>query len=430
MRFIPFFIVLGIAGSLCAADIRLKKSTTRPAMLIQASTRPAGRPATSMAEVTPEVQEVLGRITAAYGELKSLEVAGTVRMQLDENGQARVREAAFAGKFLAPGFFRHETKDEPLVIGTGKKAYLYVERERVFEQSDVPDGREVFQKLTDSQKQILLLQDPGLALALSDNAGQMLRRLAKKVELGGEANVGGTDCVVLKVQLSEPDSPAELKFDKTTQLLREMTVDMTASVQKEGRPDIKDVRYAVSYGTIKVGAEMKAELFAFTVPAGTREMSDLAAADDGADGGDKSPLLGLAAPDFALEDLQGNTVKLAELKGSVVILDFWATWCGPCRAAMPALNAIYEKHKAAGLKVYIVNQQEPKEKVATFVESNKLTMTALLDLKAIVGKKYHVNGIPTTVVIGPDGMVKQVHVGFGGNLDELDKQIEALLKTP
>ena len=131
-----------------------------------------------------------------------------------------------------------------------------------------------------------------------------------------------------------------------------------------------------------------------------------------------------------MEDLDGNTVKLADLKGSVFILDFWATWCGPCRAAMPSLNALYEKHKAAGLKVYIVNQQEPKEKVAKFVESNKLTMTPLLDLKAIVGKKYHVNGIPTTVVIGRDGMVKQVHVGFGGNLDELDKEIEGLLKAP
>ncbi|MGA2500107.1 MAG: TlpA disulfide reductase family protein [Tepidisphaeraceae bacterium] len=428
MRFIPLFIVLGIAGSLDAAEIRLKTSTTRPAMLIQGSTRPASRPAAAMAEVSPEVQAVLERVTAAYGAVKSLELGGTVRMQLNEDGQERVREAGFTGKFLTPGFFRHETKDEPLVIGTGKKAYLYVERERVFEQSDVPEGRAVFEKLTDSQKQILLLQDPGLALALSDNAGQMLRRLVKKVEAGGEAKAGGVDCVVLKVQLSDPDSPAELKFEKATQLLREMTVDMTASVQKEGRPDIRDVRYAVSYGTIKTDTEVKAEAFAFAVPAGTREMSEMAAADDEGDGGDKSPLPGQAAPDFALEDLEGNTVKLADLKGSVVILDFWATWCGPCRAAMPHLNVIYEKHKAAGLKVFIVNQQEEKDKVARFIEANKLTMPALLDLKAIVGKKYHVNGIPTTVVIGRDGVVKQVHVGFGGSLDDLDRELEAMLK--
>ena len=298
MRFVTLCIVLGIAGSLGAAEIRLKQLTTRPGVLVQAATRPTSRPATTLAEVSPEVQEVLGRVTAAYGGIKSLELTGTVRMQLDENGQPRLREAGFTGKFLAPGFFRHETKDEPLVIGTGKKAYLYVERERTFEQSDVPDGRAVFEKLTDSQRQILLLQDPGLALALSDDAGQTLRRLAKKVELGGEAKVGGTDCVVLKVQLSDPDSPAELKFDKTTQLIREMTVDMTASVQKEGRPDIKDVRYAVSYGTIQTDAELKAEAFAFTVPAGTREMADVAAADDAGDGGEKSPLLGQAAPDL------------------------------------------------------------------------------------------------------------------------------------
>ncbi|MFI5378764.1 MAG: redoxin domain-containing protein [Tepidisphaerales bacterium] len=424
MRFIPLFVVLGIAPGLCAAEMRLIRPTTRPAALI----RPATRPAAAMADVSPEVQEVLGRITAAYSELKSLELAGTVRMQLNEDGQDRVREATFAGRFLAPGFFRHEAKDEPLVIGTGKKAYFYVERERAFEQSDVPDGRNIFEKLSESQRQILLLQDPGLALALTDNAGQLLRRLAKKIELGGEAKAGAADCLVLKVQLSDPDSPAELKFEKTTQLIREMTVDMTASVHKDGRPDIKDVRYTVSYGTIKPGAELRSEAFAFTVPAGTREMSEMAVADDGA-GGAPNALVGQPAPDLALEDLAGNTVKLSDLKGSVVVLDFWATWCGPCRAAMPHLNAIYEKHKGAGLKVFIVDEKESKEKVTQFVEANKLTVTPLLDLQGIVGNKYHVTGLPTTVVIGPDGTVKHVHIGFGGSLDELDKQIGELLKT-
>ncbi len=422
MRSLLIAIVVALACNVGAAEIRVRNPATRPAAMVKPATGPV-----MLAEVSPQVQEQLLRIATAYRQARSLDLAGVVRMRIVEDGANRDREAGFAGTFLAPGFFRHQTQNEPLAIGTGKKAILFIERERIYEQSDVPEGPGIFEKLTATQREVIACQNPSLALALAADAGEALRRMCKKIDLADDARAGDVDCFVLKVESRDMDGPAELKFDKATGLLREMVADLTESVKKAGRPDISSVRYTVEYRTVRAGVELKPEAFAFTVPSGARDRTEVATGME-ADGGDHSVLVGQPAPDFSLEDLDGNLVKLADLKGSVVVLDFWATWCGPCRAAMPALNAIYERHKAAGLKVYVVNQQEPKDKVARFIDGAKLTMPALLDLKGSVGRQYHVSGLPTTVIIGPDGTVKHVHVGFGGSLDELERQVQSLLK--
>jgi peroxiredoxin len=124
-------------------------------------------------------------------------------------------------------------------------------------------------------------------------------------------------------------------------------------------------------------------------------------------------LTGKDAPDFTLNDLNGKPVAMAELKGSVVVLDFWATWCGPCRASLPGLNTIYREFKAKGLKVYAVDLEEGKETIQPVASKLIPDLTVLLDEKSAVSKKYGVSGIPQTVVIGKDGKVKKVFIGSG-----------------
>lgn len=136
------------------------------------------------------------------------------------------------------------------------------------------------------------------------------------------------------------------------------------------------------------------------------------------------------APDFSLNTPDGKTLKLSDQKGKVVVLDLWATWCPPCRKSLPHLQSISVNKELAdkGLVVWAVNQQEKPEVVKEFVEKNSYSFTVLMDTDGKMGKSYLVRGIPTTVVVGRDGTVSSVFIGFGdGSEKKLDDAVEKAL---
>jgi len=140
----------------------------------------------------------------------------------------------------------------------------------------------------------------------------------------------------------------------------------------------------------------------------------------------------LAAPDFTVQDLQGNTVSLSKLRGQVVILDFWATWCGPCRKTMPLLDKFYTDSLPEGVLVYGMNVWERggnTDKVRPFVEERGVHFPILLGDNDIAAA-YGVRGIPTLVVIDPEGKIAYRHVGYDPTLPEvLTWQTKELLKN-
>ena len=149
---------------------------------------------------------------------------------------------------------------------------------------------------------------------------------------------------------------------------------------------------------------------------------------------DTTSLIGKPAPDFTLQSIDGKTVKLSELKGNVLVLDFWATWCGPCVKSLPHLNEVAHDKPLAekGLKVYAVNCGDTKAKVEKFLDNHKLQLNVLLDSNDAMQKDYLVNGIPATVIVGRDGAIKKVLIGFepGQTEKELGAAIAAALKDP
>lgn len=141
-------------------------------------------------------------------------------------------------------------------------------------------------------------------------------------------------------------------------------------------------------------------------------------------------LLGKPAPPFSLGLLDGGTFDLAETKGKeIVILDFWATWCGPCRQVMPIIEKVAEQFREEGVRLYAVNLQEDSQNVRRFLESQKLDVTVLLDRQGTVATQYRADAIPQTVIIGKDGTVQAVHVGSYPDLEaELTKELTALIQ--
>jgi thiol-disulfide isomerase/thioredoxin len=118
------------------------------------------------------------------------------------------------------------------------------------------------------------------------------------------------------------------------------------------------------------------------------------------------------APDFALRSMQGPSVRLSEHLGEVVIINFWATWCGPCRQEMPLLDALYGKYKQAGLVLLSVNIDENVEPAVEMAQTLKVSYPVLLDARKEVSRAYDVGAMPVTVLVDRAGVVRYVSEGY------------------
>jgi len=126
---------------------------------------------------------------------------------------------------------------------------------------------------------------------------------------------------------------------------------------------------------------------------------------------EEAPLRGSLAPNFSLKNLQGEDVELAEYRGRVVLINFWATWCAPCRLEMPAIQARYERY-SPDLAVLAVDFDEPEQLVRDFVTEFGMTFEVLLDPGAVVQDQYQIRGYPSSYFVDEDGIIQFVHIGI------------------
>jgi peroxiredoxin len=140
------------------------------------------------------------------------------------------------------------------------------------------------------------------------------------------------------------------------------------------------------------------------------------------------PLIGKMAPDFQLNGLDGKSVKLASLRGKIVVLDFWATWCGPCVATLPIVLEVTSSFKDRGVVFFAVNLKEKADHVRKFQTDKNLSFSVLFDANGSIADLYLAKAIPQSVVIDKDGKIQAVHVGFSSSLKTtLTQQLNDLL---
>jgi len=142
-----------------------------------------------------------------------------------------------------------------------------------------------------------------------------------------------------------------------------------------------------------------------------------------------SGLEGQLAPDFALKSSTGENLRLSEYRGDVVMINFWATWCGPCRQEMPLLEELYARYKRVGFNLLGVNIDDDARRAMRMIDEMGVSFPVLFDSRKEVSKLYQVDAMPVTVLVDREGYVRYVHLGYKpGYEDKYLDQVRSLLR--
>ncbi|MCF6285464.1 MAG: redoxin family protein [Candidatus Hydrogenedentes bacterium] len=204
-------------------------------------------------------------------------------------------------------------------------------------------------------------------------------------------------------------------------LLQKFLLDLTElAVQSD--PDIKLVTVAYTFKNWNLEPEFAADHFTFKIPEGATAYTPQQPTRP------TDPMVGNPAPNINAPILTGGTLDLGSHKGkNVVIIDFWASWCGPCRIGLPIVTRVADRYKDKGVVLYAVNIGEDEATAQAFVEQSGLTATVALDTKRVAQEAYGANSIPRTIIIDKEGIVREVHAGVSPTLEQdLDKLLAEL----
>ena len=250
-----------------------------------------------------------------------------------------------------------------------------------------------------------------------------------------EETVDGTPCDVVRVvrQMTlepQPDGDAEdgekltpqtVRFTETIAFARSDNMPRrlaeSNNMSEMGGPPPT----TTTYSNVKINSTIDPALFTQKIPEGFTKVDAPKEEED--ESSQRTPALafkaGDKAPGFKLTSLAGTEVTLDSLKGKVVLLDFWATWCGPCKQIMPVIQKLSEEFKDKDVAIFGVNTWEKKDGVAkTYMESKKYTYGCLLAGEELA-KTYGITGIPTLILINKDGTIAFAEMGAGGDTKKM-----------
>jgi peroxiredoxin len=228
----------------------------------------------------------------------------------------------------------------------------------------------------------------------------------EEIQMGGRS----IRCTVIESTPAATQSPDLLKGPDTLWVDPDRALVLKSVHRTEGQLDgtKTTTRMELTFDEILVDEAPPDELFAFEAPAGAKEVEDFTTG-----GATRTDLSGKAAPDFRLADLDGRPHRLENYRGKVVVLDFWASWCAPCRKELPAIEKLHLQYGSKDLVILAVNSESHKV-ASSFIKKYGYTFTVLTDVEGSVFDDYAVSSIPVTIVVDKEGLISAHFIGYQG----------------
>lgn len=373
--------------------------------------------------IDPKADAILKKMFQTYRELKSYQGTATVQITQEQSGQKRTDKVTNNAIISRPNMVRLTRANDSgrtEFASDGKTLLKYISDYGQYTVEPAPAQI----NMSDIKQWASL--DPSVEHIFTENYYGEFIKVTKSLRYSGTDKIDGKELDVIEVEDQIEKSPeawdrvtARIWLGKEDSLLhRYLTNMLKDTTDSNGRPISQRVTIDITYSNRQVNQPIAANAFAFSPPKDAKLVKEFKKEE----GGD---LVGQPAPDLALVSLEGAKVSLKDYRGKVVLLDFWATWCPPCRKELPHIQKLNDELKAKGLAVFGVNN-EPPEKPIQFVKENKYSFTTLTD-DGSACRSYRITAFPTLVIIDKEGKVREYLVGYQEE-SVLRSKIEALLK--
>jgi peroxiredoxin/outer membrane lipoprotein-sorting protein len=352
---------------------------------------------------------ILQKVAEVYANARTFRLDLEHKSRITRGGTSYVGVDRIRIAFERPGKLWLSVKPtalpEYLVVNDGQAQWTYVPSQKEYSREDLATVGDVEEQGESG--------DPVIdALRLADVRYQVLPQLAQFATIVKEDSVKiagqKIPCVVIAIDIPSPKMRREIWVDRT----RFLVLSEYESREDTSHAVPQQFEQWLIAKTAEVNTPIPAGTFTFKPPAKARRVGVLAIR--GVSG--RVSLAGRRAPDFTLDDMDGNPVNLASLRGKVVLIDFWATWCGPCLHELPIVNRLGEELRGKGLVVLGIDDEGEGE-IRSFLKKHNYTFTVLHDSKRTVSELYGARVIPSTLVIGRDGVVVRHFVGARGEAD-------------
>lgn len=424
--------------------------TFAPAQPADPGPAPAGAPAAPKAAadpVAPDARKVLARLKETAARTRQVSVKITMSTAVTLDGEEQKQEQSLTVAAARPNKVAVRSADDAdagqyAVVCDGSTMTIYIGGAfNRYASKPAPASFAAFIDEASFGQRVepeSLIMGPHLLLpALLD--GEAFDRFvgrAASVTYVGREDIAGTPCDHVRFALPRFDADLWTTAEGDARPVR-LAPDMSRMLEGMGamaeEMKARMPRTEITFTAWATPEALPEPTFQFKAPDGAEKVDDLMKAmqDQGGDddGAAHAALLGRPAPAMDLDLLDGGSMSLASHKDrNVVVLDFWATWCGPCVRGLPVVSKVAAEFKDQGVVFYAVNQQEPAATVRKFLEKRDLALAVPMDKSGKAARAFHVTGIPQTVLIGKDGTVQVIHVGFDPSMEEkLREQIRTLV---
>ncbi len=319
------------------------------------------------------------------------------------------------------------------IISDGKALCTVAPKLKVYTQRDAPKTLEELFDIDEMNG--LVMGDLSDLLFLNNfaktNAFEMIMDGVLDLRIAGVETLDG-NTKVDHLHFIEKELEWDMWIQQGPQpLLRKIIIVREGMAKDESGP-VKVKKTVVSqFDNWKVNGELPKERFVYTPPSEVKRVPTFLEHPEDAKKPYDPMLLGQTAPQFVAKLLMGGTLDLSQHKDkNVVLLDFWATWCGPCRKAQPIVSEVCAGFKGKELASYAVNLKETSDKIKEFQTATPtLTLPIVLDEEGKIAEAYRVQPIPMTVLIGKSGVVEAVYLGLPNNLEAFKTNLKAQIET-